>query len=128
MELICVLEPDFFFPDDRGTLTQITRGGYTQINAVYTKKGAVRGNRHYHRSTKEAFYIIRGRVRVTARRGDEIQQAEFSDGDYFRIDEYTEHTFEYLDDTYLVVLYTSPVEKEDGTKDIVDYVPGEDAK
>lgn len=126
MELITVLQPDFFFPDERGTLTQIARDGYRQINAIYTKKGAVRGNRHYHTSTKEAFYIIRGKVRVTVRRNGEERQAVFGDGDYFRIDEYTEHTFEYLDDTYLVVLYTVPVERADGSKDIVEYHGGED--
>ncbi len=123
MKLITVLTPDFFFPDERGTLTQIARGGYSQINAIYTKKGAVRGNRHYHRTTKEAFYIIRGSVRVTVWRDGETESAVFGDGDYFRIDEYTAHTFEYLADTYLVVLYTVPVEKEDGTKDIVSDGP-----
>ena len=127
MELIKVLSPDFFFPDERGTLTQIAHEGYSQINAIYTKKGAVRGNRHYHKTTKEAFYIIKGRVCVCVRRGGETQQAIFGDGDYFMIEEFTEHTFEYLEDTYLVVLYTVPVEKEDGTKDIVDPTLGENA-
>ncbi|MBQ6019159.1 MAG: cupin domain-containing protein [Clostridia bacterium] len=128
MDLITVLKPDFLFSDARGTLTQIVRGGYSQINAVYTKKGAVRGNRHFHKTTKEAFYLIKGSVRVTVWRGGETQQAVFGDGDFFRIDEYTEHTFEYLEDTYLVVLYTVPVEKEDGSKDIVNYDPRENTQ
>ena len=36
----------------------------------------------------------------------------------FLVEEYVRHTFEYLEDTYLVGLYTSGVEKPDGTKDI----------
>ena len=123
MKLITVLKPDFFFPDERGTLTQIAHEGYSQINAIYTKKGAVRGNRHYHKTTKEAFYVIKGSIRVTVWKNGESEQAVFRDGDYFRIDEFTEHTFQYLDDTYLVVLYTVPVEKDDGTKDIIDHTP-----
>ena len=125
MDLITVLEPDFHFPDERGTLTQIAHCGYSQINAIYTRKGAVRGNRHYHKTTKEAFYIIKGSVRVSVWRGDETQQTVFGDGAYFMIEEFTEHTFEYLEDTYLVVLYTVPVEKEDGTKDIISHAAGE---
>ena len=37
----------------------------------------------------------------------------------FMVNENVRHTFEYLEDTYLVGLYTSPVEKDDGTKDII---------
>jgi hypothetical protein len=36
----------------------------------------------------------------------------------FLVKEYVRHTFEYLEDTYLVGLYTVPVESADGEKDI----------
>ena len=37
----------------------------------------------------------------------------------FLVNENVRHHFLYLEDTYLVGLYTEPVERADGTKDIV---------
>ena len=118
MSLIKNLTPDFVFPDERGLLVQICRDGYKQVNAVFTKKGAVRGNLHYHTRTKEAFFILSGRVLVTAMRDGVTEEREFTTGDMFLIEEYVRHTFVYLEDTYLVGLYTDGVERPDGTKDI----------
>ena len=118
MELIKILTPDFVYPDERGLLVQICRDGYRQINAVFTKKGAVRGNLHYHTQTKEAFFILSGRVRVTAQLNGITEEREFITGDMFLIEEYVRHTFVYLEDTCLVGLYTAGVENPDGTKDI----------
>ncbi len=119
MALIEILSPDFTFSDDRGTLTQIVHGGFTQINAVFTKAGKIRGNFHYHEHTKELFYIIKGKIRFTAKYADITEEYEFSDGDMFMVNENVRHTFLYLEDTYLVGLYTNPVENPDGTKDII---------
>ena len=120
MALIEYLTPDFTFTDDRGTLAQLVHGGCTQVNAVFTKKGAVRGNLHYHAHTKEIFYVLAGRVRVTAVSADgETETAELGAGAMFRVNEGIRHTFAYLEDTYLTVLYTRPVEAPDGTKDII---------
>lgn len=120
MKLIRTLEPNFNFEDDRGTLTEIfNKGGFEQINAVYTKKGAVRGSFHYHKTTKEAFYIISGKLEVTASLDSETETAVFGTGDFFAIDEFVKHSMNYLEDTYLVVLYTSSVTLHDGTKDII---------
>ncbi|MBR0509010.1 MAG: cupin domain-containing protein [Clostridia bacterium] len=118
MQLIQILTPDFCYPDERGLLVQICRGGYSQINAVFSKKGAVRGNMHYHKHTREAFFILSGRVRVTAERGAEKEERVFGTGDMFGVGPYVKHTFEYLEDTYLTVLYTSPVDGPDGVRDI----------
>ncbi len=119
MKLIEILSPDFSFTDDRGTLTQIVHEGFTQVNAVFTKKGAVRGNFHYHESTKELFFIIKGKIEFTAKYNGKTEEYIFTDGDMFMVNENVRHSFNYLEDTYLVGLYTTPVEKEDGTKDIV---------
>lgn len=119
MKLIEILDPDFTFTDDRGTITQIVHGGFTQINAVFTKAGKVRGNFHYHEHTKELFYIIKGKISFTAKYGGVTEEYTFCDGDMFMVNENIRHTFLYLEDTYLVGLYTTPVEKEDGTKDII---------
>ena len=86
MELIRTLEPNFNFEDDRGTLTEIfNKGGFEQINAVYTKKGAVRGSFHYHKTAKEAFYIISGKLEVTASLDGKTETAVFGTGDFFAL-------------------------------------------
>lgn len=118
MGLIKVLTPDFAYPDDRGLLVQICHEGYEQINAVYTKKGALRGNFHYHKNTKEAFFVLSGKIRVTAEKSGETDERIFETGDMFLIEEFVKHSFDFLDDTYLVGLYTKCVENTDGTKDI----------
>ena len=118
MNLVEIISPDFIFEDDRGLLAQITHESFGQINAVYTRKGSIRGNSHYHKTTKEAFFIISGKVEVSLSKDDRSEKHIFKTGDMFIIPENVRHTFNYKEDTYLVVLYTSCVEKEDGTKDI----------
>lgn len=118
MKLVQIIEPDFSFADERGLLVQIAHENVAQVNAVFTKKGAVRGNLHYHKRAKETFYILTGKVRVTLALDDEREEAVFSAGDAFRIPENVRHTFEYLEDTYLVGLYSSRIELPDGTKDL----------
>ena len=119
MKLIEKLTPDFTFPDDRGLLVQLVHEGYRQVNAVFTKKGAVRGNYHYHSSTDEVFFVLGGRVAVTAVLDGVTDTAEFCTGDMFRIPVNVRHNCRYLEDTNLVVLYTNPVDRPDGTRDII---------
>lgn len=118
MALLKPLSPDFVYPDERGVLTQLCHAGYAQVNAVFTRAGAKRGNFHYHENTKEAFFILSGRVRVRAYLGDESETREYGTGDMFLVEENVRHSFDYLEDTYLVGLYTRCVENPDGTKDI----------
>ncbi len=120
MALISILKPDFAFADDRGLLVQIAHGSVSQVNAVFTKKGAVRGNLHYHKLNEEIFFVISGKIRVIvyADVPDAVEEYFFTGGDMFMIPPYVRHTFEYLDDTYLTVLYSSGVELPDGSKDI----------
>lgn len=120
MELIKSLEPDFVFEDQRGTLTQITHEPFAQTNAVFTKANQVRGNFHYHRYTKEIFYVISGEVKVYATLEDRKQECIFTSGDMFLIPENVRHRFDFLKDTYLVAFYTKRVENEDGTKDLIE--------
>lgn len=116
--LIVILTPDFSFTDERGVLTQLCSSGYSQVNAVFTKKGAVRGNMHYHKENTETFFIISGSARVTAKKDGKTETRTFATGDMFTIPPYVAHDFVYLEDTYLVGLYSGCVEKADGSKDI----------
>ena len=113
-----VLEPDFIFTDDRGTLTQLVHTGYTQINVVTSKAGTLRGN-HYHKRSTEAFYVISGTIEVTLHRENEDEKAIFQCGDFFQIAPNTVHSMFYPEDTVLVGLYDIPIELEKGEKDII---------
>lgn len=119
MKLIEILAPDFNCEDQRGTLTQITHEPFAQTNAVFTKAGQVRGNYHYHRHTKEVFFIISGEVLIHLRASEKKESHLFKSGDMFLIPENVGHCFEFLQDTYLVAFYTQRVELENGEKDIV---------
>ncbi len=120
--LIERLKPDFTHKDDRGTLTQLIRRGYSQINVITSKGGVFRGG-HYHELNTEAFYIVSGRCRVTARKDGETETVEFSSGDFFRVGPYVTHDFDYLEDSVLVTMYSLGVELDDGKMD--SYVPEE---
>lgn len=120
MALIEMLNPDFTFTDERGTLTQITSGGFSQINSVFTKKDAIRGRFHYHKNNKEAFFIVKGKVKVGAEKDGIKEEYIFADGDMFLVNEYIRHDFLFLEDTYMVGMYSGCVENEDGTKDIYE--------
>lgn len=119
MKLVEKLKPDFVYKDARGSLTQITHEVYAQTNAVFTRKGQVRGEYHYHRFSKEVFYIISGKVKVRLKYENELEEHIFSSGDMFLIHENVRHCFDYFEDTFLVVFYTKRIELENGTKDIV---------
>lgn len=120
MKLIEILKPDFSFEDERGTLTQITHEPFAQTNAVFTKKGQVRGNYHYHSQSKEVFFVVSGEIRVSLRHGEAQEEYTFRSGDMFLIPENVAHCFDYLEDSYLVVFYTERIELDDGSKDIIN--------
>ena len=120
MELIKRGTPDFMFPDDRGLLVQVAHDSFRQVNAVFTKKGAVRGRWHYHKTAEEAFFVLQGRIRITAALGEQKETAEFTAGELFTVLPFVRHNVEFLEDTSMVVLYSVPVERPDGTKDIYD--------
>lgn len=115
--LIDFFQTDFNFEDERGTLTQLIHTGYQQINVITSKKGVQRGG-HYHRLNREAFYIVAGRVELTAKQGEMTEQHIFEQGEFFGIGPNVSHEFLFLENTVLVSMYDHGVEMSDGTKDI----------
>ena len=111
--MLKTIKTDFNFYDDRGTITQLIHNGYSQINVITSRKGVVRGG-HYHKRIEEAFYIVSGELTVTVNG----ETARFKSGDFFGIEAYDMHSFNFLEDTVLVSMYSRGVELEDGTKDI----------
>jgi len=114
--LIERIKPDFEHIDDRGTLIQLFRRGYSQVNVVTSKGGIFRGG-HYHKMNTEAYYIIKGSCKVTAYRGDEKESEVFKSGDFFRIGPYITHDFDYMEDSILVTMYSYGVEMDNGEMD-----------
>ena len=88
--LIEKLKTDFEFQDERGTLTQLVRRGYSQVNVITSKGGMLRGG-HYHKLNTEAFYIVSGSCKVTAYKGEQKEVFEFKAGDFFRVSPYVFH-------------------------------------
>ena len=118
MALITYMEPDFRFENDSGLLIQLVRDGWKQFNVIFSKGGSIRGG-HYHKYNSEAFYIISGSFKLKVwKEGEPAEEYLIRSGDMFRIDAYVFHTFEYLEDTHLVSMYSNGVELDENTKDI----------
>ena len=111
--MLKIIQTDFEFTDERGTLVQLIHEGYRQVNVITSKKGVVRGG-HYHKQNEEAFYVVSGLLEVDVNG----ETARFGTGDFFGIEAYDMHSFRFLEDTVLVSMYSGGVELPDGTKDI----------
>ena len=116
--LVELLRPNYEHSDDRGKLVQLIREGYKQINVIESKAGSFRGG-HYHNFNREAFYIIRGGVRLTVCKDGESETHDFKPGDMFVIPAGVTHDFLFLSDTVLVSMYENGVELKDGKMDIL---------
>ncbi len=119
--LIKKIEPEFFFADDRGELTQLVSKGYAQVNVLYSKAGTMRGN-HYHKRCTETFYVIDGSVNVKVQLGDTCEKETFFKGNFFCIMPGMIHSLRFEENCTMVQMYDVPVENGDGSKDI--YVGG----
>lgn len=116
--MIKILKPDFIFEDERGSLVQLVREGYKQINVVVSKAGYERG-RHYHALNREGFYVVEGSFTVEASLDGRKELFSFGKGDMFLVEPNVVHTFDYKEDSILVSFYDRGVELPDGTKDII---------
>lgn len=118
--LIQFLLPNFEFSDDRGSLVQLAREGYRQINVVSSKAGVFRGG-HYHALNQEVFYVISGRFTLVVLKEGIEETYEMKTGDFFAVPPFVVHSFTYLEDTLLLGLYDRGVELPDGSKDIISW-------
>lgn len=100
--------------DDRGIFRGITNK-YTwgEINYIETRKDVVRGN-HYHKFTKELFYILEGRINISVFNlvTGEKNEFEVEANRVFIIDPYEVHTFVTLEDSKWINMLSH---KLDGT-------------
>lgn len=111
------ITPDFEFSNSAGKLVQLVHEGWKQVNVLQSNKGEKRGG-HYHKESKEAFYIVKGCLKALFENGGYEETIEYVEGDMFVIPTNIKHTFIFHEDTIMVGLYDKPVEKKDGSKDI----------
>ncbi len=116
-QLIDFLKPDFSFSDDRGGLVQLVHDGWKQVNVSQTRSGVKRGG-HYHKQTREAFFVVSGEVLLTLSKDGKTEQVTVKTGDFFCLLPFVAHSFDFKTDTTLVALYDKPVDLPNGTKDI----------
>lgn len=110
--MIRKLNVDFSQTDSRGTICQILSIPNSQVNYLFTKKETKRGG-HYHKKNKEYFFIINGKVRISAYPAEHPEEKEefiFALGDLFMVEPFTMHSFDFLDDTQMIVIYDLGIE------------------
>jgi len=80
--------------DQRGLIRGITQDCWHEINYVETSADGIRGG-HYHRETRELFYILDGMVNIVVRNVQTGEETNFSAsaGDIILIEPYEHHTF-----------------------------------
>ncbi len=115
--LVTIAKPDFIFENKAGILKQLVHEGWKQINVITSVANAVRGN-HYHKFNREGFYVVKGSFKLELQK-DIVQEVYiFRSGDMFFIEPYVFHTFEYLEDTILISMYSDGVELSETEMDI----------
>ena len=114
-----LIPPYFYFIDGRGKLVGVIQGQkWEEINYVESEKGSVRGN-HYHKETKEGFFIIEGRVKVSLIDVVNNSKRTFiaKKGNMLIINPNTLHTFQMLENSKWINMLSKSLVGE--IKDIV---------
>lgn len=83
------------------------------MNYFQTSAGERRGG-HYHKETRELFFIISGEIRVTVRALGSSDETEFTAraGDVFLIEPYDLHTFQMETDASWINMLSQPFDDE----------------
>ena len=107
MSLVEFLEKYTIHEDTRGSfLGIINKYTWGEINFIQTRAGVERGN-HYHRYTKELFYILTGEIQVDVKNIVDKAEHHFRATPHmaFIVDPYEIHTFTTIkDSTWLNML------------------------
>jgi len=115
--LIKYMDVDFKFENENGVLVQLVHDGWKQVNVITSVAGKKRGG-HYHKYNNEAFYVVSGSFNLYVWKDDVKEEYLMKPGTWFMVNPFVFHTFEYLEDTVLVSVYSNGVELSDTEKDI----------
>jgi mannose-6-phosphate isomerase-like protein (cupin superfamily) len=100
--------------DKRGKITQVVSGReWKQLNII-ERKGDSLGGGHYHKQTREFFYILRGKVllKVGSVYSRKILTYELENNFCFEVLPQEQHYMKFIEDTTLVVLYSCVFDKD----------------
>jgi mannose-6-phosphate isomerase-like protein (cupin superfamily) len=99
--------------DERGGFWGITQEGWAEVNFIETSAQQVRGN-HYHKETRELFFIISGEIEVVIDDLNSGKHLEFSvtKGDVFIIEPFELHTFHTKTDAQWINMLSKPVDQQ----------------
>jgi dTDP-4-dehydrorhamnose reductase len=110
--------PYFYFEDQRGKILGLLQtGNWKEINYIESQKKCIRGN-HYHKRTKEAFFIIDGKIKVILKdlKNNKTKIFYVQKGDIFIVNKYVLHTFEIIKNASWINMLSKPMNEND--KDI----------
>jgi dTDP-4-dehydrorhamnose 3,5-epimerase-like enzyme len=108
---------DYFnHQDQRGIIQGIINfGTWEEINYITSVEGAVRGG-HYHKYTKEAFLVLKGKIKIVTRNlgcsQSDLDEDVVKKGDVFIIDPYVIHTFYTIEDAAWINILSQRINKE----------------
>ena len=108
------LTPEFTHSDSRRTISQMLTEPIAQVNTYFIKKGSTLGN-HYHKVTKEYFFVIEGELYMDIQPlGEkETKGSVLSTGDFFLVEPLEVHKVEAITDVRLMTLLTKAFTEED---------------
>jgi len=102
------------FADKRGVLKGIINSGeWHELNYIETFAGKMRGN-HYHKTTRELFFIISGDIEVSISPIDrkKTEVYHFHKGDIFIVEPLEIHAFICKTDAQWINLLSAKIDKK----------------
>jgi len=100
------LKPNFEFSDKRGLFIEVWKSNrWRRMNYLFCKKGYTRGA-HYHKKSKELFFIIEGacEVNVINLKTNKKNKLKVKAEDIFIIEPYELHYIKALKDSKIIAL------------------------
>ncbi len=118
-------EVDDIITDERGAIIQVASGDWKQLNIVTSKRGTLRGG-HYHREAVELFYVFKGRLEVKSINvlNNDNESRVYEETQCFTIHPEEQHYMKFIDDTVLLILYSTVFNTANPDIYVAENLPG----
>jgi len=101
--------------DDRGVLTELTRGVWKQVNLLEVAVNKQFGG-HYHKNKTELFYVLSGIVVFTIATKTTLTTQLIGSGERIQVDPYDQHTLVSCADSVVVEMMSEEFDEKDTFK------------
>jgi dTDP-4-dehydrorhamnose 3,5-epimerase-like enzyme len=102
------------FSDDRGEFCGVlNEGNWGEVNYVFTKKGAIRGN-HFHKNVVEIVFLLKGEMTVEVsdiKDSNILETVHLKAGEGIRLEPYLYHVMKYDTDCEQLSILDQPFEE-----------------